>query len=65
LVAVTNQELVLEDASWIADDGRFSDAMNKGTLSEIEPFHPGEVIIGRGSIVDASIWNFELPKNQK
>lgn len=53
LVAVTPQELVLEDAAWIADTGRFADALVKAEFGEIEPFPDGRVIIGRGAIVDA------------
>ena len=53
LVAVTNQELVLEDAAWIADTGRFADALVKAEFGEVEPFPDGQVILGRGAIVDA------------
>lgn len=53
LVAVTPQELVLCDAAWIADTGRFSDALTNLSFNEIEPFPDGEVIVGRGSIIDA------------
>jgi hypothetical protein len=53
LVAVTPQELVLEDAAWIADTGRFSNSISKLSFSEIEPFPFGKVIIGRGSVIDA------------
>ena len=53
LVAVTDQELVLEDAAWIADTGRFSDAITSAKFKEVEPFPDGRVIIGRGSIIDA------------
>ena len=53
LVMVTNQELVLEDAAWIADTGRFSDAVKKAEFNEVEPFPDGKIIIGRGSIIDA------------
>jgi hypothetical protein len=53
LVAVTQQELVLEDAAWIADTGRFSDAIAKAEFNEIEPFPDGRVIMGRGSVIDA------------
>src|SRR5574341_1053677 len=49
---VTAQELVLTDAAWIADTGRFSEALRTGTLSEVEPFPEGQVVIGRGAIVD-------------
>ena len=53
LVAVTEHELVLEDASWIADTGRFGKALEKGTFNEIEMFPAGQVIVGRGSLIDA------------
>lgn len=53
LVAVTNHELVLEDAAWVADTGRFSKAVEDAEFGEVEPFPSGRVIIGRGSIIDA------------
>jgi len=53
LLRVTPTELVLEDAAWIADTGRFSDALKAVSFNEIEPFPDGEVIIGRGAIIDA------------
>lgn len=65
LVRVLPQELVLEDAVWVADAGRFHQAMTDGTLSEVEPFGTGEVVIGRGALVDASLWAHKVPKSQK
>jgi hypothetical protein len=53
LISVTPQELVLEDAAWIADTGRFADALVKAEFGEVEPFPDGQVILGRGAIVDA------------
>jgi len=53
LVAVTPQELVLQDAAWIADTGRFAQAVKKCEFNEVEPFPDGRVIVGRGSIIDA------------
>ena len=53
LVAVTEHELVIEDAAWIADTGRFSDALVSAEFGEVEPFPSGRVIIGRGSVIDA------------
>ena len=64
LVAVTEHELVLEDAAWIADDGRFADALKTGNFSEVEPFPDGPVIIGRGSIIDA-VRISTTPRSQK
>ena len=63
LTKVTSQELVLEDAAWIADDGRFMNALKEGKLNEVEPFQD-DVVIGRGSIIDATLWNFDLPRSQ-
>jgi len=57
LVAVTDKELVLEDAAWIADTGRFSDALKSGELKEVEPFPDGQVIVGRGAIIDACLFS--------
>lgn len=65
LVAVTPNELVLEDAAWIADTGRFYDALKNCEFSEVEPFPDGRVIIGRGALVDAvSIPVKSLPRKQ-
>ena len=65
LVAVTEHELVLEDASWIADTGRFGKALESGTFNEVEMFPAGSrVIVGRGSIVDA-VEISTVPTSQK
>lgn len=65
LVAVTPQELVLEAASWIADSGRFQQALETGDFSEVEMFPKDQqVIVGRGAIVDAVIVS-KLPISQK
>lgn len=65
LVSVGPHELVLEDAAWIADDGRFSDALVSGNFNEVEPFPPGQVIVGRGSLIDAVEISSALPRSQK
>lgn len=64
LVWVGKQELKIEEVAWIADTGRFSDAIVSGELDEIEPMH-GAVIIGRGAIIDAQEWPHPLPKDKK
>ena len=64
LVAVTEHELVLEDAAWIADTGRFADAVKKATFNEVEPFPCGRVIVGRGAVVDA-VEIEKAPRSQK
>ena len=65
LVSVTTLELVLEDAAWIADTGRFASALVSGEFEEIEPYPDGAVVIlGRGAIVDA-VKISTLPREQK
>lgn len=64
LVAVGDNELVLEDAAWIADTGRFADAVKKAEFNEVEPFPAGRVIIGRGAVIDA-VEITKSPRSQK
>ena len=64
LVHVTPNELVLEEAAWIADTGRFTQAVAKAEFGEVEPFPDGRVIIGRGSIIDA-VTIKQAPRLQK
>ena len=68
LEAVYDDMLVLSSASWIADSGRLSDAMNSGleslSSSEIEPF-VNDLIVARGALVDMTIYNFPLPTKKK
>jgi hypothetical protein len=63
LINVYPQELVLEDACWIPDTGRFSDFFTNGP-NEAEPID-GYAIIGRGAVVDAQLWQIQLPRLQK
>jgi hypothetical protein len=64
LMRITDTDLVLEDAAWIADTGRFHDALRKGVLNEVEPFMR-PVIVPRACIVDATEWCHALPREQK
>jgi hypothetical protein len=68
LEAVYDDILVLSSASWVADTGRFNNAMKSGLeaidSSEIEPF-VNNVFIGRGALIDMTIYNFPLPTKQK
>lgn len=65
LVGVSPHELWLEDAAWVADTGRFAQALESGVVSEVEPFPAGTVAVGRGAIVDACIWPHALPRSVK
>lgn len=53
----------LEDASWIADSGRFSDALKTGKLNEVEPV--GTMWVNLSSVVDFFPWKHRLPLEQK
>jgi len=64
VVEVGPQEIVLEDAAWIADTGRFAGALQSVEFSEVEPFPEGRVILGRGALIDA-IQIPSLPRKQK
>ena len=62
--AIVGSFLVIEDAAWIADSGRFTQAINDGKLNEVEPMDV-DVIVNTNSITDAPIWKHELPRIQK
>ena len=55
---------VLDEAAWIADSGRWADALANGTLNEVEPMGDG-VRVARGAIVDITPWRHPLPITQK
>ena len=54
---------VLKDASWIADTGRFTQAIKDGTLNEVEPV--GEMFVNLDTVVDMFPWRHKLPTEQK
>lgn len=57
---VYTHEIVLETAAWVADTGRYSEAIATGKLVEVEVI-VGECILNRASIVDAVEWTHPLP----
>ena len=65
LEAIYPRELVLSKVSWIADSGRWADALQNGELDEVEPYPDGPVIVPRGNICDVSLWLHQLPREQK
>lgn len=64
LVYASKTELVFEDAAWVADTGRFSDALATGVLNEVEPM-PGPVVVNRQAVVDAPLWLHGVPLDRK
>ena len=61
---IVGQFLILEDAAWIADTGRFSDAIAKGVMNEIEPVEV-DMFVNTSSITDAFPWSHKLPREKK
>jgi hypothetical protein len=58
-------EIVVTDAAWIADTGRYAEAVASGDFNEVEPYPDGEpVIVGRTTITDA-VRIPKLPRVQK
>ena len=55
--------IVLDEASWVADSGKFSLAIEKGELAEIE--YVGKAIVSMTAIVDAYPWGNKIPKETK
>ena len=51
--------LVMSQTSWVADTGRFSEALETGKLSEVEV--TGETYVNLNAVVDAFVWEHELP----
>jgi hypothetical protein len=68
LEEVYDDILVFSSASWVADSGRLSDVMNSGLesvpSSELEPF-VNDIFVGRGALIDMTVYNFPLPTKQK
>lgn len=55
--------LRLKDAAWVADTERFTQAISKGALREVEPV--GCAVVNIGSVTDALPWVHKLPLAQK
>jgi len=64
LIEVTDKELVMSDCAWVADTGRWTNFLKDGSVNEVEPFQD-DVIVGRGSVIDATIWKHDLLRKQK
>lgn len=62
LFDLNQNEIILAEASWVADTGRFSEALAKGpdALEEVE-YIGSFVLINRSAVIDAWPWNHALP----
>jgi hypothetical protein len=61
---ITGNFLELEDAAWVADTGRFNEAISKGVLDEVEPVEV-PMYVNISSITDAFLWKHKLPREAK
>ena len=55
--------LTLKDASWVADSGRFNEALRDGSLNEVE--FCGDAAVNLAAAVDAFPWPHALPKESR
>ena len=55
--------LKLQKASWVADSGRFMNAIKEGTLNEVEPV--GVAYINLNTVTDFFPWTHKLSMVQK
>ena len=63
VVRRVGQWIVLDSASWVADSGRFMQAIKDGTLNEVEPV--GRAYVNMESVTDFFPWAHALPEKQK
>lgn len=64
VVAIHGDFLELKDAAWVADTGRFREAIMQGVLDEVEPVEV-PMFVNVNTITDAFVWTHKLPREQK
>ena len=58
--------LVLVDAAWVADSGRWAEFLVSGDPSEVEPYPDGlELCLNKSAIVEMFEWPHALPRTTK
>jgi hypothetical protein len=62
---ISENAITLCDAAWIADSGRFTNALTSGRFAEVEPY-PDDmpVAIMFSAIIDFVPWTHPLPREQ-
>ena len=61
IAGVTDEEVRLEDASWLAESKRWSHTLATGEVNELEPY-PDGVTVRLASVVDYCPWDHDLPR---
>ena len=64
VTAVYADGIVLDQASWIAEDDRFNNTLKTGSFREVEPY-VDPVFVSRSIITDVTPWRHALPKEPK
>ena len=64
LISEDDNYLVFENASWVADTGRWNSCLKTGELSEVEPFI-NKVFVSKAAVVDITEWDHPLPTSVK
>lgn len=64
VISVHGNFVTLEDASWIADTGRYHDCLKKGVFNEVEPY-PDTTTVNTAALINYAPWSHDLPKDQK
>jgi hypothetical protein len=62
IVERQNNFVKLEDASWVADSGRFSKAIENGDKALLEVEYVGTMYVNLDTVTDAFPWEHDLPK---
>jgi hypothetical protein len=66
VVAIHDTYIELDNAAWIADTGRYANAVRTGEFSEVEPYPDALVIkVPLGDLVDGFVAPWPLPRTQK
>lgn len=65
VTTVSDKFITLEEGSWVADTGRFSECLKNGTFSEVEVVPDGIIHVSIGAIMDIFNWNHPLPEVTK
>jgi len=61
-----NSEIVIKDAAWIPDEGRFTQAISTGSFNEVEPYPDGEPVMINRQFINAAVRiGWLVPRSQK
>jgi hypothetical protein len=65
VISTTKMTMTLNNAAWIADDGRFSESMKDSNKLEEVEMYTNPVVINLYSILDCTLLSGPLPQETK